>query len=58
MGPPDPKDVAAEVSRELAQLASDLNRAKTYAAHWLEGLRREHRGPGGVRYPEDEREGP
>jgi hypothetical protein len=37
VGPPDPKDVAADVAHDLAQLVGDLSRAKADAAHWLEG---------------------
>lgn len=37
MGPPDPKDVVTDTARDLAQLASDLNRTKGDALHWLEG---------------------
>jgi hypothetical protein len=35
MGLPDPKDVAADVARDLTSLASDLTRAKGVANHWL-----------------------
>ena len=35
MGPQDPKDVATDVARDLAQLAGDLNRTKGDATHWL-----------------------
>jgi hypothetical protein len=37
MGPPDPKDVAADVARDLTSLASDLRRTKGNAKHWLKG---------------------
>ncbi len=37
MGPPDPKDVATDVARDLAQLAAELNRTKGDATHWLKG---------------------
>ena len=37
MGPPDPKEVATNAVRDLAQLAADLNRTKADAAHWLDG---------------------
>jgi hypothetical protein len=35
MGPPDPKDMAADVARDLTSLASDRTRAKGVANHWL-----------------------
>ncbi len=38
MGPPDPKDVARDTARDLSQLASDLNRTKGDATHWLKGV--------------------
>lgn len=37
MGPPDPDDVAKDVARDLAQMASDLMRTNAAANHWLEG---------------------
>jgi hypothetical protein len=39
VGPPDPKEIARNAARDLAQLAADLNRTKADAAHWLEGSR-------------------
>ena len=35
MGPPDPEEIARDTARDLAQLASDLNRSKADATHWL-----------------------
>jgi len=35
VGPPDPKEVARDVAHGLAQKASDLNRTKGDANHWL-----------------------
>ncbi len=35
MGPPDQKDVAGTVARDLARLAPDLMRTKADANHWL-----------------------
>jgi hypothetical protein len=37
MGPPDPKEIATNATRDLAQLAADLGRTKADANHWLEG---------------------
>lgn len=37
VGPPDPKDIATDAARDLAQLAADLNRTKEDARHWLTG---------------------
>ncbi len=37
MGPPDPKDVARNVSQDLAHMSSDLRRTKADTNHWLEG---------------------
>jgi len=37
MGPPDPKEILGNTARALAQLASDLNRTKGDANHWLKG---------------------
>lgn len=37
MGPPNPKEVVRDTASDLAQLASDLNRTKGDATHWLEG---------------------
>ena len=37
MGPPDPKEIVRDTARDLAQLASDLNRTKGDATHWLKG---------------------
>jgi hypothetical protein len=37
MGPPDPKEMAPNTARDLAQLAGDLNRTKADASHWLGG---------------------
>ena len=35
MGPPDPEEIARDTARELAHLASNLNRTKGDATHWL-----------------------
>ena len=37
MGPPDPEEIMRDIARDLAQLASELNRTKGEALHWLEG---------------------
>lgn len=37
MGPPDPKDIASNTARDLAQLAGYLTRTKADAHHWLKG---------------------
>ena len=37
MGPSDPREIATNTARDLAQLASDLNMTKADAVHWLEG---------------------
>jgi len=37
VGPPDPKDVARNMADDLTQLASDLQRTKADAGHWLKG---------------------
>jgi hypothetical protein len=37
MGPPDPREIATNAARDLAQFAADLNRTKADANHWLKG---------------------
>jgi hypothetical protein len=37
VGPPDPKEIVRDTASDLAQLASDLQRTKGDARHWLEG---------------------
>jgi hypothetical protein len=37
MGPQDPNEVTRNVAHDLTQIASDLNRTKAEARHWLEG---------------------
>ena len=35
MGSPDPKEIVRDTASDLAQLASDLQRTKGDATHWL-----------------------
>ncbi len=37
MGPQDPKETVRDTACDLTQLASDLNRTKGDATHWLGG---------------------
>jgi len=37
VGPPDPGEILGNAARDLSQLASDLNRTKADANHWLTG---------------------
>ena len=42
MGPPGPKEVVRDTARDLAGLASDLNRTNGDALHWLTGQEYSH----------------